>query len=81
MLKLFDTRDDDGNEQAKCAEPWVDPELFFDSATQDLAIDICNKCPIAQACLKYSITEGIEDGVWGGLTEGQRRQLIKKRVR
>jgi WhiB family redox-sensing transcriptional regulator len=81
MLRLFDTRDDDGNEQARCAEPWVDPEIFFDTSTQDIAVAICADCPIAQLCLKYSIKENIEDGVWGGLTEAQRRQMIKKRVR
>lgn len=80
-LRLLETRDENGNELAKCTEPWVDPELFFDTATQDLAVAICNKCPIVQLCLKYSIKENIEDGVWGGLTEAQRRQMIKKRVR
>ena len=81
MIRLFDTRDNDGNEQAKCTEEWIDPEIFFDPQLETMAIGVCNRCPLQRECLKYSIEENIEEGVWGGITHAQRKQMLKKRVR
>jgi WhiB family redox-sensing transcriptional regulator len=80
-VKFFETRDSDGNELAKCTQKWVDPEFFFDPLFKDLAISICEDCPLQKACLQFSIDNQITDGVWGGLTEEKRRLLIKRRVR
>lgn len=74
-------RDKDGNSVAKCQQDWVDPEFFFDPLFQDLAISICEDCPIRQACLNFSVEQEIIYGVWGGLPESKRVQLIKRRVR
>ena len=36
---------------------------------------ICVGCPVAAACLEYAVRAGCEYGVWGGLTEVERRRL------
>lgn len=81
MIDLIKTHDEDGNPIAKCAEDWVDPELFFEPSTAELAISICRQCPIVTECLAYALRNKLEDGVWGGMTEVQRKQWRKKRLR
>lgn len=59
-----------------------DPELFFpDTGRHDIAhaaIRICTRCPLRQTCLDYAITHRIRDGIWGGLTEKQRRTITHR---
>jgi WhiB family redox-sensing transcriptional regulator len=80
QLTLLETRDADGNEQAKCADEWVDPEWWWDPRTVDLAKDICDSCPIKLKCLEFAIKENQIEGVWGGLSDLERRNLLKKSV-
>lgn len=50
----------------------VDPEsLFVQGASQQEAKRICSGCPVIQECREYALDEsnGIEHGVWGGMTE------------
>jgi hypothetical protein len=75
---LLETRDADGNELAKCTDEWVDPEWWWDPRTVDLAKDICDSCPIRLKCLEFAIKENQIDGVWGGLSDLERRNLVKK---
>ncbi len=42
---------------------------------------ICAKCPVREACLEYAIAAREKDGVWGGLTDRERRRLIRRRRR
>ena len=59
--------------RAACAG--MDPEIFFDDDTVDAAVAICNTCSIRAQCLDWALSYGPSkdaDGVFGGLTAGQR---------
>lgn len=57
---------------ARCAEPGVDPELFFDPNCVDAAVDLCWRCPARAECRAWA-TEHQVDGVWGATTASERR--------
>ncbi len=64
---------------ALCAQ--TDPEAFFPDkggSTKD-AKRICALCDVKQDCLQYALDKDIRFGVWGGLSERERRKL-KRRV-
>jgi WhiB family redox-sensing transcriptional regulator len=58
-----------------------DPDRFFvRGATQARAAQrLCERCPVQEACLEYALANDIDFGVWGGLTERQRRSLQRRR--
>lgn len=66
----------------ECAE--TDPEVFFpENGRVDLArkaIEICDRCPVRNACLEIAVRD-CEHGVWGGTTENQRRKIRADRRR
>ncbi|MGH3189654.1 MAG: WhiB family transcriptional regulator [Streptosporangiaceae bacterium] len=41
---------------------------------------ICAECPVRQPCLDYALSNGIVHGIWGGLTERDRRSLRSLRA-
>ena len=54
----------------------TDPdELFVQGAAQNRAKLICRGCPVRTECLADALDNGIEFGVWGGMTERERRAL------
>ena len=59
----------------------ADPELFYPSSedTAAPAKSICAVCPVREPCLEHAITAREKQGVWGGLTEKERRRLIRHR--
>jgi WhiB family redox-sensing transcriptional regulator len=64
--------------RAACAS--ADPELFFPISYSGPALRqvaqakaICARCPIQQECLSYALDAGSIQGVWGGMTEEERR--------
>ena len=71
-------------DEAACAQPGVDPDLWFPqhhawltSAAQ--AIAICNRCPVQAECLEHALTEPhVADGIWGGLTGDEIRSLRRR---
>lgn len=55
-----------------------DPEQFFPGrgpGSSDAAKRVCLGCPVKDVCLEYALTHGERWGVWGGLSEVERRQL------
>ena len=61
-----------------------DPELFFPTGSEGgwkmviaEAKRICSGCPVVNDCLRFAINENIQDGIFGGLTEEERRELSK----
>jgi WhiB family redox-sensing transcriptional regulator len=70
----------DWRTMAACRD--VDPELFFPIGTTgpaliqiDEAKAICRTCGVTDACLSWAIESGQESGVWGGLSEDERRGI------
>ena len=69
----------DWKDQALCAE--TDPEAFFPEkggSTRE-AKRICMSCEVRIECLGYALAHDERFGIWGGLSERERRRL-KKRV-
>ena len=57
-----------------------DPDrLFVKGAKQQDARSICRGCPVLTQCLSYALDERVEFGVWGGMTERERRAMLKAR--
>lgn len=65
---------------SKAACRKVNPdELFVQGAAQHRAKAVCGGCPVKAECLADALDNRIEFGVWGGMTERERRALLKKR--
>ncbi|TGD89633.1 WhiB family transcriptional regulator [Mycolicibacterium sp. CH28] len=57
----------------------TDPdELFVRGAAQRKAAVICRHCPVMAECGADALDNRVEFGVWGGMTERQRRALLKQ---
>ncbi len=58
----------------------VDPNIFYPVSDDDAeeAKAVCSSCPVRQACLEYSLTAREREGVWGGLTERERRRILRQ---
>ncbi len=54
-------------------------ELFVRGAEQHRAKQVCLGCPVRTECLAEALDNGIEWGVWGGMTERERRALLRRR--
>ncbi len=64
--------------QAACTE--TDPdEMFVQGAAQNRVKQICSGCPVKMECLADALDNRIEFGVWGGMTERERRALLRRR--
>lgn len=68
--------------EGKCA--YTDPEAFFPLAAEGTPVgdaerayakSVCAGCPVRSACLEWALDTGQDYGVWGGMTEGERRTL------
>jgi len=59
----------------------VDAELFFPergASTKD-AKDACRRCSVREECLQYALDNGEKFGIWGGLSERERRRIRRQR--
>lgn len=65
-------------DEALCAE--TDPRLFHPEKGESAAPArrICGNCSVRREYLEYALTNGENDGVWGGLIPGERRALLRK---
>jgi WhiB family redox-sensing transcriptional regulator len=59
----------------------LDPDIFYPSSDEEAeeAKGICADCPVQQVCLEFALTHRERDGVWGGLTERERRRALRQR--
>lgn len=65
---------------ALCAQ--TDPEAFFPEkggSTRD-AKKVCAACTVRSECLEYALSNDERFGIWGGLSERERRRLRKRAV-
>lgn len=53
--------------------------LFPEGRDQKRAKTVCMGCPVRAECLAEALDQKIEWGVWGGMTERERRQLLRQR--
>ena len=84
VLPLFGTPADDGamgwQERALCAQ--TDPEAFFPEkggSTRE-AKKVCTGCDVRAECLEYALEHDERFGIWGGLSERERRRLKRQAV-
>ena len=60
----------------------TDPELFFPDSTEYAKIKqakaLCNQCNSKQECLSFAMSIRADYGIWGGLTDQERRSLRRK---
>lgn len=69
----------DWQERALCAE--TDPEAFYPEkggSTRD-AKKVCRSCEVRTECLEYALANDERWGVFGGLSERERRPLLQAR--
>ena len=76
----------DWRDRAACL--YEDPELFFPIGNTgpallqiDQAKAICRRCPVIETCLQWAMETGQDAGVWGGLSEDERRALKRRKAR
>lgn len=70
-------------------QPWmihgvcrgVDPDLFFPERGESTieAKAICSTCPVKYECGEYALSTGEKFGIWGGLSERERRKIRRHR--
>ncbi len=54
-------------------------ELFVTGAAQNRVKAVCFNCPVRTECLADALDNCVEFGVWGGMTERERRALLRRR--
>jgi len=65
---------------ARAACRSTDPDLLFvQGAAQNRAKAICLGCEVRTECLADALDNRVEFGVWGGMTERERRALLRRR--
>ena len=66
--------------QANCLG--VDPDLFFPErgASTREAKEVCRGCVVRDDCLEYALANGEKFGIWGGLSERERRRIRRQRA-
>lgn len=70
----------DGDWTAKAACRDLDPdELFVQGAAQNRVKTRCFGCVVRTECLADALDNRVEFGVWGGMTERERRALLRRR--
>jgi WhiB family redox-sensing transcriptional regulator len=65
-----------------------DPELFFPVGNSGPSLHqiseakaVCRRCPVASSCLTWALESGQDAGVWGGMSEDERRALKRRNRR
>lgn len=81
VANAYDSEDTDPlawQADALCSQ--TDPEAFFPEkggSTRD-AKRICNQCEVKSECLEYALQNDERFGIWGGLSERERRKLKRR---
>jgi WhiB family redox-sensing transcriptional regulator len=64
----------------------TDPELFFPVGTTGIALvqidkarQVCRECTVRGECLEYALDTNQDSGIWGGLSEEERRVIRRQR--
>lgn len=76
--------------QDRAACKGMDPVVFFGPEhaetvkekrdREDSAKAVCARCPVRAECLEYALEAKEPYGIWGGITEVERKALLRKRA-
>ena len=76
----------DWRSMALCRD--TNPDLFFPVGSTGVALDqiaaakaVCTQCSARPECLDYALDTNQDSGVWGGLSEEERRQIRRERAK
>jgi WhiB family redox-sensing transcriptional regulator len=66
-------------ERGVCAQ--TDPDSFYPDRGESNkpSKKVCNECEVQPECLEYALENEEPFGVWGGLSERERRKIIRER--
>jgi WhiB family transcriptional regulator, redox-sensing transcriptional regulator len=80
IASLCDRQEREWQSRANCMG--VDPDLFFPErgASTREAKEVCRGCVVREDCLEYALANGEKFGIWGGLSERERRRLRRQRA-
>ena len=80
MQDHIDTDGRSWQDEANCLG--VDPDLFFPErgASTREAKEVCRGCVVRLDCLEFALVNGEKFGIWGGLSERERRRLRRQRA-
>ncbi|MEI8050246.1 MAG: WhiB family transcriptional regulator [Actinomycetes bacterium] len=81
VISLLEGQESQGwQAQANCMG--VDPDLFFPErgASTREAKEVCRGCVVREDCLEYALGNGEKFGIWGGMSERERRRLRRSRA-
>lgn len=72
----------DWRDSAACRSE--DPEMFYPSgrSARGLVVhaqSVCAVCPVVEACGRWALETGEQWGIWGGMSENRRRQILRRR--
>jgi WhiB family redox-sensing transcriptional regulator len=75
-----DPNDTGWQDHANCAD--TDPDLFFPARgdSVDDAKAVCQGCAVRAECLEYALANSEKYGVWGGMSERERRRVRRARA-
>ena len=75
-----DTEEPSWHDFANCLG--VDPDLFFPErgASTKEAKEVCRGCVVRGDCLVYALQNGEKFGIWGGMSERERRRIRRQRA-
>lgn len=78
MSAIALTTDQNWRAHGLCASK--NPDLWFSIGALEhkQAKSICGRCPVRGECLSYAMEEPVDHGIWGGLTERERRRFRRQ---
>ena len=76
----LEVEDRSWQDEANCMG--VDPDLFFPErgASTREAKEVCRGCVVRVECLEYALANGEKFGIWGGMSERERRRIRRARA-
>lgn len=82
-IRIVDANPSDPWHGALCRSDRYDPELGWAGSVRatEQAVRICRRCPVRRHCLRHALTEAEDFGVWGAVSESQRRVVRAELLR
>ena len=80
LLEMMNGQDLAWQDLANCRG--ADPDLFFPErgASTRTAKGICRECSVQNECLEFAIVSSEKFGIWGGMSERERRKIRRQRA-